>query len=513
MTEPSANPGSQKREDIEYWIAKYLDNKEKKLLDEEKANPKKKEEIEYWMVRYLERKRLALIDNLYEHIKNLNSGKINLFIYNKETADIQANIKDIDVKLALLREHLGNVRKEEGVEYFMMKHQEEKKDSLVQVLYGLTSDYATGKLDKAGYDQKSSEIEGQLKAVSAKANLLRSRLDVGKNTDEKAEAEKPVSVKAQVTSKPVLIRQAAPEKKEENKPKKAEQENTALGGYEHYKDDIGILKVIKYIIIFLAIGGIILHFYLNSHCVSAPITVKAPDILALLDLIRDESPRDYEMLCKYSTGIDYLGGAKSMSHSNRIMISDASLGYNENSNKVEKNDKILAGNIVHEACHNMMYCLMGGYGKNLEKDVERPCERMRYMFMYREGYYKSYSEMVNALALEEYGKKPLQTAGISAVFRQTDTEKYYKYGFLNDYCEKAKLKTERVSENTGEYRLTFQNTGEVNIHCGTIELLVNEVEYPLNCFDLAPGEKYQTGKDFKLMSGDVNSVRIVGCQT
>lgn len=190
MTEPAANPGSQKREDLEYWITKYLDNKEKGLLDEEKANPKKKEEVEYWMLRYLERKRLGLIDNLYEHITNLNSGKTDLFLYNKETADIQAKLKDMDVKLALLKNIWGNTRKEEGVEYFMMKHQEEKKESFVQVLYGLTSDYATGKLDKASYDQKSGEIDAQLKAVGAKANLLRSRLDTGKNTEKKAEPEK-----------------------------------------------------------------------------------------------------------------------------------------------------------------------------------------------------------------------------------------------------------------------------------------------------------------------------------
>jgi hypothetical protein len=383
------------------------------------------------------------------------------------------------------------------------------------VLYGITSDYATGKLDKAVYDQKSMEIEGQLKAVSAKANLLRSRLDTGKNTEQKVEPQKPPTpVKAQVTSKPVLIRPAAPEIKEETKPAKAEQEKTALRGYEHYKEDISVLKVIKYLIIFFAIGGVILHFYLNSHCVSAPITVKAPDILALMDMIKAESPGDYEMLCKYSTGgIDYVGGAKAMSHSNRIMLSDASLGYNSNGDKIEKNDMILAGNLVHEACHNMMYGVMAGYGKNLEKDVERPCERMRYMFMYREGYYKSYSEMVNALAREEYGKKPLGSgSGISAVFRQTDADKYYKYSFLSAYCGKATLKTERVSEIPQEYKLNFQNTGDVNIHCGTIELLVNEVEYPLDCFDLAPGQTYQTGKDIRLAPGDAYSARIVGCQ-
>jgi hypothetical protein len=512
MTEPEKNPGSQKREDLEYWITKYLDNKEKGLLDEEKANPKKKEEVEYWMVRYLEKKRLELIDNLYLLISNLNSGKTDLFIYKKETEEIQAKLKDMDVKLALLREHLGNIRKEEGVEYFMMKHQEEKKESLVQVLYGLTADYAAGKLDKASYDQKSGEIDAQLKAVSAKANLLRSRLDIGK-TAEAAEPEKsPEPVAVKVSSKPVLIRQAAPEKKEEPVQKKAEEKFVSLGGYENYKDDISVLKVIKYIIIFFAIGGTILYVYLNSHCVSAPITVKAPDILALLDLIRDESPGDYEMICKYSTGIEYVGGAKAMSHSNKIMVSDANIGYNENGEKIEKNDKILAGNIIHEACHNMMYGVMGGYGKTPERDVERPCERMRYMFMYREGYFKSYSEMINALSREEYGKKPLQTSTISAVFRQTDTDKYYKAGFLSAYCEKVSLKTERTSVTPQDYRLTFENAGSVNIHCGTIELLVNEVEYPLDCFDLAPGEKYQTGKDFKLTTGDVYSVRIVGCQ-
>jgi len=140
--------GPQKREDLEYWIAKYLENKEKGMLDEEKANPKKKEEVEYWMMRYLEKKRLTLIDDLYQHIVNLNSGKTDLFIYNKETTDIQAKIKDLDYRINLLRQQLGNTKREEGAEYWMMKHQEEKKAGLVQVLYGLTADYSSGKLDK-----------------------------------------------------------------------------------------------------------------------------------------------------------------------------------------------------------------------------------------------------------------------------------------------------------------------------------------------------------------------------
>lgn len=513
MTQTPPNQGSQKREDLEYWIAEYLEHKEKGLLDEEKANPKKKEEVEYWMMRYLERKRLTFVDDLYQHIVNLNSGRTDLFIYNKETADIQTNIKDLDVKLGLLRQQLGSTKKEEGVEYWMMKHQEEKKESLIQVLYGLTSEYSGGKLNKEGYDQRYNEVEAQLKAVSAKANLLRSRLDTAKTTEKKIADESQEEVNhvtitpPAAPKRPPLIREPVKKPPEQKK----ERIEVALGGYDNYKQDTSVLKVIKYLTVFIILSSLLLHLYLNIHCISAPIAVKAPDIMALLDLIKAESPGDYDMLCKYSSGIDYVGGVKAMSHSDRIMASDALLGYDDKGAKVEKNDKILAGNIIHEACHNMMYSIMGGYGKSIERDVERPCERMRYMFLYREGYYKSYTEMISALSKEEYGKKSLTSSGISAVFRQSDTDKYYKYGFLNVYCSKATLEAERVNVDEGEYKLSFKNTGKVNIHCGTIELIVNDIEYPLDCFDLEPGKTYVTGKDFKLKPGDIYSVRIVGC--
>jgi len=68
-----------------------------------------------------------------------------------------------------------------------------------------------------------------------------------------------------------------------------------------------------------------------------------------------------------------------------------------------------------------------------------------------------------------------------------------------------------VNVDETEYRLLFKNTGTVKIHCGTIEFIVNEVEYPLDCFELEPGQEYKTGKDFKLKLGDIYSTRIVGC--
>jgi len=71
------------------------------------------------------------------------------------------------------------------------------------------------------------------------------------------------------------------------------------------------------------------------------------------------------MLCRYSTGMDYVGGLKAMSHGGRIMVSNSLLGYNDDGGKTEKNDKILAGNLAHEGCHNMMHSIMGGYGKTI----------------------------------------------------------------------------------------------------------------------------------------------------
>jgi hypothetical protein len=510
MTDPEGNPGTQKREDIEYWINKYFQNKSLGLLDEEKENPKKREEVEYWMIQYLKKKKKEHSDSLYEHITSLNSGKTDLSTYNKETGEIQAQIEDIDTKIGLLRKELGNVRKEEGVEYWILKHREEKKDSLTQTLYELTADYIAGKLDKQTYDQKAAETEQQLKTVSAKASLLKARMTTGENKEETKEEEQTV-VTSQVTAKPVLIKQTTEQKKE--KPPEPKEEKTQITlGRETYNEDVSVLRVLKYTLAIFAIAGILLHLYLNSHCIGAPLATKAPDILALLDVIKDNSPKDYEMICKYSKDIDYVGDATPESHGERIIISNAYLGYSENGDKTEKDDKLLAGYVIHEACHNMMYQVMGGYGKNKENDVERPCERMRYMFMYRAGYYKNYTEMINALSTEEYGKKnPASATKISSILRQTEEDKTYKYGSLGRYCEKTKLKTEKTSENPGRYALTFQNTGETTINCGTIELLINGVENPLDCYELLPGQAYQTGKDIKLKNEDTYTARITGC--
>ncbi len=511
MTDPERNPGPQKREDIEYWINSYLQNKSLGRIEEEKESPRKKEEVEFWMIRYLEKKKSGLTGSLYESIKNLNSGKTDLLAYNKETEEIQTQIKDLDVKIGLLRKELTSLRKEEGVEYWILKHREEKVDSLIQTLYGLTADYIAGRLDKATYDQKAAETEQQLKAVSAKANLLRSRMTTGESAGEKQEQEQ-AAVSPAVTAKPVLIKQSEEGKKE--KPGETQEANLPpiIFGHENYNEEISVLKVLKYTVIIFAIGGLLLYFYLNSHCIGVPVTVKAPDIVALLDLIRNSSPKDYEMLCKYGKGIDYIGEAAAASHGDRIMISNAYLGYSENGDKTNTEDRFLAGYIIHEACHNMMYNVMGGYGKNRENDVERPCERMRYMFMYRAGYYKSYAEMIKNLANEEYGKKaPGSTTKISSVLSQGGEDKIYKYGSLGQYCEKTTLKTEKTIENSEGYKLTFQNTGETDINCGTIELLINDVEYPLDCSELLPGQTYQTGKDFKLKNEDTYSARITGC--
>lgn len=510
MTDPEENQGSQKREDIDYWVNKYLQNKSLGLLDETKENPKKKEEVEYWMIRYLEKKRRGCLDNLYEHITSLNSGKIDFPTYNKETQDLQAQIKDIDVKLGLLREELGSIKKEEGVEYWIVKHEEEKKESLTQELYGLTSEFISGKLDKQEYSQKAAEIGQQSKAANAKANMLRTRMTTGEHTGEKQEPEQE-AVTSEVTDKPVLIKQTPVEKKEKPQEPQEEEKLVFSLGRKTAKEDINITKLLGYTIFLFIIIGILLHFYLNSYCIGVPMTMKAPDILDLMGLIKDKSPGDYEMICKYSKGIDYIGDATPQSHGGNIMISDAYLGYSENGDKTEKDDRVLAGYVIHEACHNMMYQIMGGYSKNRENDVERPCERMRYMFLYRVGYYKSYADMVNALAGEEYGKKPLNPTGMNSAFRQISEDPIYKYGSLEQYCEKTSLITEKIKDSPQGYHVTLKNAGETDINCGTIEFLVNGVEYPLNCFDLSPGQTYQTGEDFTLKNTDIYSARIAGC--
>ncbi|MCX6694723.1 MAG: hypothetical protein NTU61_00285, partial [Candidatus Altiarchaeota archaeon] len=262
--------------------------------------------------------------------------------------------------------------------------------------------------------------------------------------------------------------------------------------------------------------AILVFIYLNSSCVNVSFSTKAPRILSLLQLVGDKSPGDHEMICRYVDGIDYRqsyssGGyaripAEGQKMDRTIILSSVMMDY------YNDDDSMVAGVLVHEACHYMMNTIMGGFDGMKEEDVERPCERMRYMFLYRAGRYGSYKEMVGALSNEAYGKTVLyRSSGIPSALKQYREDRIYRFtGNVEDYCKETKLEVKGTEQVDG-YSLQLTNTGGTVINCGFVELTVNGREYPLDCFDLAPGQSHATGPDLKIERGESYNVRVAGC--
>jgi len=248
------------------------------------------------------------------------------------------------------------------------------------------------------------------------------------------------------------------------------------------------------------------YLYTNSMCVPVELSHRAPKLLSLLALVRDKSPTDYRMLCKYTTGIDYLNtDGMSWAQLGRIQLSAGTMDY-------FKDDRQTAGILVHEGCHNMMYSIIGGFGGLQEKDVERPCERMRYLFLLRSGYYSDYQAMQDALALERYGREDLfYTSGIPAVLMPFQQNKVYKNSpRAEPYCRRTRLTVSESQAGKGR-GATISNSGNSTVHCGFIELTSDGVEYPLGCGELKPGESYMTGADFALKPDVKFTFRVSGC--
>lgn len=270
------------------------------------------------------------------------------------------------------------------------------------------------------------------------------------------------------------------------------------------KTDHEGLGITKYLVIPALLIVVLFYLYMNSACIGVNVSTMAPKILSLLDLIKERSRQDYNMICSYVEAIDYRGGRISRANKGKIQMSSRLLE--------DQDDELIASVIVHEACHNMISDIMGGFGGMTEEDVERPCERMRYMFLYRVGSYRTYMEMVDALSNEKYGRQRLlKTAGIPAALKPYWEHKVYQYDtHIKPYCASTDLRVDEI-EVGNHLNLRLSNVGETTIHCGFIELIVNELEYPLDCTELTPGQSHLTGGNFRMFPDDSYGVRVVGC--
>lgn len=246
----------------------------------------------------------------------------------------------------------------------------------------------------------------------------------------------------------------------------------------------------------------------HTHCVPVGLSTKTERILYLLFLIQEKSPQDYEMICKYVGEIDYKPGGGSFARQDRIRISS---DFVLKSGTLDE-EIFRASVIVHEGCHAMMIGIMGGHSGMTEQEVERPCVRMQYLFMYRANYYKSYQDMQLGLSQESYGKERLHyTPGIPSALKPYWEDRIYRYsGNIEPYCGETVITAEKINKG-GEFDLRITNSGNTTVHCGFLDLQVDGMEYPLDCSELKPEESYTTGKNFRIGSEQKVSLDIPGC--
>jgi hypothetical protein len=211
------------------------------------------------------------------------------------------------------------------------------------------------------------------------------------------------------------------------------------------------------------------------------------------------------MLCRYSQRVEYVYQGVSTASVNNVITIDTRL--------LDDKDDLPASVLVHEGCHNMMRAILGGRRGLSENDVERPCERMQYMFLYRSGYYKTYLDMVSALKSESYGRDRLFTTDkIPLALRSEANFQIYKNDASPEsFCSQTKLHVKENEMKDDRISLTFTNAGSTTMHCGLVELMVNDKEYPLDCFELAPGKSYTTDPQMGIVLWDKYMVRQIGC--
>lgn len=274
-----------------------------------------------------------------------------------------------------------------------------------------------------------------------------------------------------------------------------------------------------FIIVFLLALGLVyagIHAYLNSTCISVYFSSMAPELLSAVKLIRDSSPHDYAMVCANIDSLDYRHSSGLAGHARlneygedrKVIISSKAMQHFNNIDSPVMTSAI----IVHESFHYMMYNVMGGYRGMSFEEVEGAAERARFLFLYRAGYFSEYLEMVDALAMNAYGKQDELKEHLPPVVKQyAGNRQYSGFGDKKWYCDKAILGYQQVQGVEGK-NIRFTNLGGVNIPCGFIDFRVNNLEYPVDCGVLQPGQTHESGENFVLKGSDSFTVRFNGCR-
>ncbi|MFH1788717.1 MAG: hypothetical protein ABH834_05005 [Candidatus Altiarchaeota archaeon] len=268
---------------------------------------------------------------------------------------------------------------------------------------------------------------------------------------------------------------------------------------------------LKWLSIPIALYFVMVYFFYSSSCVEVSVlSIYSQRIVNLLHFMEDASPGDYEMVCesvdRVSIGMHPGAYAFFSDDGERtVSLGRGIMDYLDDFN--------VGGMLVHESCHFMMYDLLGGLDDLTDTEIERPCERMRYRFLYEMGFYKSFDEMVEALAEDRYGKtftgeQMNQRATLDSL--KAHYRRIMGVGGVGNHCSELKFRVQKVDERDFFY-LRFINEGKSALHTGLIELKVNGREYPLKSVVLKPGESIVSVGDFELDAQDAYSTKLVGC--
>lgn len=355
-----------------------------------------------------------------------------------------------------------------------LKQKEKERDEFLneslERLSNLARDLKDGRIDKDAYDKEHEEIKKNVSLLNSKISSLKSMSGI--NDLDEGDTEKELKHSSLKSRNPMLY-------------------------------------------LFLIIVIIPLGIYLLSQyytCVPVNISTKILEIFDLLNVIEKNSPKDHDMICKYVDGIDYIYTSMSYAGGRGGNIRLGSEYVLTDEHGISKTER--ASIIVHEACHIMMGKIMGGRYPMTEKEVERPCERMRYMFLYRAGHFRTYQEMVNGLSREQYGRERLiYTGGIPQILQQFEKDKIYMgSGDIRPYCSKTDITVKKINIDENRFDVQIKNNGTTLIHCGFINLDVGGKEYPIDCMELNPGEVHTTSRNLQLKQGQSISIEVVGCK-
>jgi hypothetical protein len=209
------------------------------------------------------------------------------------------------------------------------------------------------------------------------------------------------------------------------------------------------------------------------------------------------------MICGYVKSIGYGGMWEGINYDTAsIQVSEAFLS--------SKDEPTQASQLVQRSCKIMMRSVMGGFKGLNEYDIAVPCYRMQYMFLKRSGYFASYNSMQEALSKQLKEREPT-LSDIGGNLKSAIDDKV----FLHDaearlYCNRTRVQVKEM-RTTDYFDLTITNDGVSVVPCCMIGLTINNVDHPLDCIELRPGQSFLTGKDFKFRSGDAYSAEIMGC--